>query len=175
MFTIDPLNFTESGKLAITPSENSSKNDFDFLVGKWKVKNRKLNSRLDNCAEWTEFEAEGEMQKILTGIGNIDNFHASFDGQPFEGMALRLFNPKTRLWSIYWTDSNTGVLDPPVIGSFDNNIGHFFAPDIFKTKEIIFVFRWDITDPQNPVWSQAFSEDKGKTWEWNWHMHMSKA
>ena len=172
---INPLQFTDSGELTVIPSENSSKNDFDFLVGKWNVKNRKLNSRLDNCTGWVDFDATGEMRKILNGIGNIDNFHTIFNEQPFEGMTLRLFNPVTRLWSIYWADSNMGTLDTPVVGSFENTMGHFFAKDIFNGKEIAVVFHWDATDPDNPVWSQAFSGDKGKTWEWNWYMYMSKA
>jgi hypothetical protein len=71
------------------------------------------------------------------------------------------------LWSIYWADSNVGVLDPPVGGSFENNVGHFFAKDTFDGKKIIVVFRWDVRDKDKPVWSQAFSPDNGKTWEWN--------
>ncbi|MEO6547084.1 MAG: hypothetical protein ABIN94_03765 [Ferruginibacter sp.] len=114
------------------------------------------------------------MRKILIGLGNIDNFEAAFDGQPFEGMTLRLFNPATKLWSIYWADSNKGVLDPPVLGSFQSNMGYFFCKDVFQEKEIMVAFCWDATDQNNPVWSQAFSGDKGQTWEWNWYMYMSR-
>jgi len=39
---------------------------------------------------------------------------------------------------------------------------------------VIQVFRWDARDENNPVWSQAMSDDKGKNWEWNWFMYMSK-
>jgi hypothetical protein len=60
-----------------------------------------------------------------------------------------------------------GHLDPPVVGSFENRIGHFFARDTFKGQNIIVVFRWDARNPQLPIWSQAFSTDEGKTWEWN--------
>ena len=161
------IQFTESGELEILPSANSSQNDFDFYEGKWKIHNRKLKTRLNNCTEWAEFEATQEMRKILNGIGNIDNFITALDGQPFEGMTLRLFNPKTKLWSIYWADSNVGVMDPPVVGSFRGNIGKFYCKDKFKGKDIVVVFIWDKTDPDNPVWSQAFSPDNGKTWEVN--------
>ena len=113
--------------------------------------------------------------KILNGLGNTDNFLTSFDGRPFEGMTLRLFNPVTKLWSIYWADSNVGVLDTPVVGSFDNNIGTFYTKDVFNGKNIIVMFQWDKTDINKPVWSQAFSEDNGNTWEWNWYMYQSKA
>jgi hypothetical protein len=85
-------------------------------------------------------------------------------------MSLRLFNPKTKLWSIYWADSDVVVLDVPQVGSFDGNIGNFYARDVFKGKEIIVQFKWDKTIPDAPVWSQAFSSDNGTSWEWNWYM-----
>ena len=171
---IPQLRFDTDGELVLTASTSSSKNDFDFFEGKWQLRNKKLKSRLNQCREWIEFESTQEMYRVLNGIGNIDNFLAEFDGEPFEGMSLRLFNPKTRLWSIYWADTNEGKLDPPVVGSFENNIGHFFTRDRFNGKEIVVVFRWDARDRNNPVWSQAFSDDKGETWEWNWYMYMSK-
>ena len=165
------LAFNAHGELMITPSETSSPNDFDFLVGQWEIQNRKLQMRLNNCDTWLEFEARGEMSKILLGIGNRDSFKTDFDGKPFEGMSLRLFNPATKLWRIYWADSNVGVLDPPVVGSFSGNIGTFFTKDIFNGEPILVKFQWDKTDPAKPVWSQAFSPDNGKTWEWNWYMY----
>jgi len=174
MLPIPTIHFDENGEILIIPSPTSSKHDFDFFEGKWQLHNKKLKSRLSNCTEWTEFESTQEMYRILNGIGNIDNFLASFDGVAFEGMTVRLFNPATKLWSIYWADSNKGILDPPVLGSFENNIGHFFTKDIYEGKNVITVFRWDATDKNNPVWSQAMSEDNGTAWEWNWYMYMSK-
>ncbi|MGH9949520.1 MAG: hypothetical protein ACRD6X_20285 [Pyrinomonadaceae bacterium] len=164
--TIDYLN--------ISASPNSSSKDFDFFFGKWKIHNRKLKSRLTNCDEWTEFDAEQECMKILNGFGNQDFFQASFDGEPFEAITMRLFNPKTKLWSIYWVDSKVVVLDVPQVGSFDGDIGEFFARDTWEGTPVIVKFHWDKTNPDSPVWSQAFSSDEGKTWEWNWYMHFRK-
>jgi predicted enzyme related to lactoylglutathione lyase len=161
-------------ELKIVPSPTSSENDFDFLVGTWKILNRKLKTRLSNSNEWLEFAATLEMRKILNGLGNFESFKATLEGKPFEGMALRLFDPKSRLWSIYWADSNAGVLDRnPVVGSFEGTLGKFYARDVFNGKEITVLYQWDKKDPQQPRWSQAFSVDNGKTWEWNWHMTAS--
>jgi hypothetical protein len=162
--------FTRSGDLQIVAAHCSSQKDFDFLIGKWKVHNRKLKSRLSGCAEWTEFEAQVDCRKILNGFGNIDSFQTMVDGRPFEGMSLRLFSPETRLWSIYWANNETVVLDVPQVGSFENKIGSFFARDMYEQKDIIVQFRWDASNPKTPVWSQAFSPDIGHTWEWNWYM-----
>ena len=171
---IPEIKFDEKGELIITASEFSSKDDFDFFQGKSMIQNKKLKTRFANSNEWIEFSSTQEMYKILNGLGNIDNFLATFDGEPFEGMTVRLFNPKTKLWSIYWSDSNTGILDKPVIGSFENKVGHFFSKDIYEGKNVIQVFRWDAREEKNPVWSQAMSDDNGKTWEWNWYMYMTK-
>lgn len=162
------------GNLTVIASGNSSPADFDFFVGRWKVHNRKLKTRLNDCTEWTEFESLLECRKILGGFGNTDSFQTAFDGKPFEAMTLRLFNPQTKLWSIYWADSNVVVLDVPQVGSFENKIGEFYAKDVFENKEIIVKFRWDATDAETPVWSQAFSADEGESWEWNWTMTFYK-
>jgi len=160
--------------LQVTPSASSSEHDFDFLTGSWFIHNRKLNERLNNCQDWTEFEARGTLRQILQGFGNIDDFVTEFEGKPFEGMSLRIFNPLTKLWAIYWSDTSRYTLDKPVFGSFDGNIGKFYCTDIFKDKEILVMFQWDKQNLTKPVWSQAFSTDKGKSWEWNWFMTFTR-
>lgn len=168
------LKSKSNGELDINPSKTSSQNDFDRLVGKWNIHHRKLVSRLTNSDEWIEFYATQEMRKVLNGLGNVETMAASINGIPFEGMAVRLFNPATKLWSIYWSDSSSGILDKPVVGSFANNIGRFYSKEIFNNREVIQQFQWDISNPERPVWSQAYSTDKGETWEWNWYMYFTR-
>jgi hypothetical protein len=166
---------TATETLSISASATSSQNDFDFLPGKWKVHNRKMRTRLANCNEWDEFESELHMRKTLNGFGNVENYYASFNGNPFEGMAVRLFNVQTKLWTIYWIDSNGGTMDEhPVTGSFENGVGKFYANDMFNDKPIVMLYQWNARDPQHPRWSQAFSTDNGKTWEWNWEMILTR-
>lgn len=162
---------TTEGDLIIVPSNTSSKNDFDFLAGRWTMDNKRLKTRLNNCTEWIEYKSNDEnFGALLNGLANMDIYKTSFNqvnNKPYEGLTLRLFNPETKLWSLYWVDSNTGVLDPPVVGSFEGNIGTFYCKDIFQGKPILVMFKWDKTDANNPVWSQAFSDDSGVTWEMN--------
>jgi len=172
----ESIKSTSEMNLEIIPSQTSSSTDFDFLEGKWKVHNRKLRTRLNNSNEWDEFESTLHMRKALNNMGNVENYYATFDGKPFEGMAVRLFSPQTKLWTVYWIDTGGMVMDKhPVTGSFKNGIGKFYARDIFNGKEIVVLYQWDATNPIEPVWSQAFSADNGKTWEWNWEMKLSKA
>lgn len=161
--------------MQITPSAASSPDDFDFLVGTWNVHNRKLTTRLQQSNDWIEFQSELHMRKVLVGLGNIENYYASFDGKPFEGMAIRLFSRETKLWTIYWVDSNGVCMDDnPVRGSFDAGIGKFYAEDSFNGKPIVVLYQWDATSPAMPIWSQAVSVDAGATWEWNWVMKLTR-
>jgi hypothetical protein len=164
---IPALRFDANGALTILPSAASSAHDFDYLVGRWTLRNRKLKSRLTGSTEWIAFESRVEMHQILGGLGNIDRYTDQASGKPYEGVAVRLFDPTTRLWSIYWADGSRGTFDPPVVGSFENRVGHFFARDTFNGQKIIAVFRWDVRNSSLPIWSQAFSTDEGRTWEWN--------
>ena len=145
---IPKVEFDAQGELKMTASPNSSPNDFDFLVGKWKMHNRHLDKRLANCRTWTEFDSSDVNTKILNGAADMDTYSTTqfpgMGGKLFEGLTLRLFDPKTRLWSLYWIASNTGKIDPPVVGSFDQNgVGHFFGKDTLNGKPILVVFRWD--------------------------------
>ena len=78
--------------------------DFDFLFGDWSVLNRRLRRRLVGSGEWEEFAAEMVARPLLDGMGNEDEFRTDHDGGMI-GMSFRFFDPRTRLWTIYWADS----------------------------------------------------------------------
>jgi hypothetical protein len=162
------------GDLAITPSKTSSKDDFDYLVGNWTIKNRTLKKPLAGSDKWEEFDATQQFRQILLGIGNFDIFHAELGGRPFEGLTVRLFDPLRRLWTIYWADSNAGKLDDGKVGSFDGDEGDFFGREVVAGKDVVVKFHWDKRNPEAPVYSRAFSADEGRTWEWNWYSNFSR-
>ena len=70
--------------------------DFDFVIGNWTVQHRRLKERLVGCTEWLAFEGTARTQKILGGLGNVeDNFLALPDGA-YRAAAIRSFNPRER-------------------------------------------------------------------------------
>jgi hypothetical protein len=150
-------------------------NDFDFLIGSWRVDHRRLNERFANSHDWIEFEGTCAMRKILGGAGNIDENFLDFPGGAYRAVTLRTYDPAKGQWSIWWIDGrNPGHLDPPVVGEFQNGVGTFYGDDTFRGKPIRIRFLWTnlITGPR---WEQAFSDDGGKTWETNWVMDFSRA
>jgi len=152
----------------------STARDFDFWMGSWRVQNRYLRKRLAGSEDWVEFEATVAAHPILDGMGNEDEFRTDYAGG-FIGMSFRFFNPTTRQWAIYWADSRRpGLLDPPVIGAFSGDTGLFEGADTFEGKPILMRFLWSRVTTTNPRWEQAFSADRGRTWETNWVMDFTR-
>ena len=53
-------------------TENDGRNDFDFLVGNFIMRHRRLKERLKGCTEWEEFDGTAVGKKILNGLGHCD-------------------------------------------------------------------------------------------------------
>jgi hypothetical protein len=147
--------------------------DFDFLFGSWRIHNRRLDDPLDESASWSEFEATSEAYPILRKLGNVQLYDApDFPGRPgFQGYALRLFDPGSRLWRIWWASTaGDGRLDRPVLGGFRDGVGHFEGNDVVNGREVVVRFLWTEITETSARWEQAFSLDGGKTFILNWIM-----
>lgn len=143
---------------------------FDFLEGRWLIRHRRLRERLVSCTEWIEFETPFVLAPLLGGLGNIDQCQMLPPSPFFEGVSLRFFDLALGEWKIYWVDSATGQLCPPVVGGFDGDQGTFRGMDVHAGTAVAVRFLWDKSMPAAPTWQQAFSTDGGVTWETNWHM-----
>lgn len=157
-------------------TEQDGRADFDFLMGQWKVHHRRLKERLKGSDEWETFEGTLVCHKILGGLGNIDEGTLPRESGFVRGMTVRLFNPKTRQWSLYWADSVNGWnWSLPQIGSFKDGRGEFYAHEPFGEGRYIFTrYIWLVISATSCRWEQAFSTDGGTTWETNWTMDFAR-
>ena len=156
--------------MSLPPGEKAP-HDFDFIIGDWRVHHRRLKDRLVGCTEWETFEGLSCTQEILGGLGNVEDNQIFLPGGNYRAAAIRSFNLQTQSWSIWWLDGRLpGVLDTPVVGSFTDGIGLFFAEDTLNGLPINIRFTWRNFPGGNPRWEQAFSADGGITWEANWEM-----
>jgi len=151
-----------------------SERDFDFWIGRWSVRNERLERRLAGSTKWEEFPANCEARFLPGGLGNIDHFEAEAWRPGFIGMTVRLFDRADQLWRIYWADNVRGVFDPPVIGRFTDGVGIFEGDDQHEGTPVRVRFTWTHDTPRTARWQQAFSAD-GVNWETNWIMNMTRA
>ena len=143
-------------------TEHDGRADFDFFIGRWKAHNRRLRERLKGSNEWEEIEGRAVIRKVLGGIGNIDEITLDRGTGRLEGMTLRLFNPESRQWSMYWSSSVDGILQPPLIGSFVNGRGEFYSQESFEGRSIFCRMTCSNITGTSCRWEQAFSTDGGR-------------
>ena len=65
--------------------------DFDFLIGNWRVRHRRLKERLANNHEWIEFAGTMTSQKVLGAFGNIDDNVLDVSNPAYRALALRAY------------------------------------------------------------------------------------
>lgn len=144
--------------------------DFDFQIGEWMIENEFLTERLKGSTQWETFPATSRVEKVMDGGGNLEQMWVPARG--FTGLTLRLYDPATRLWSIYWSDTKACRLFPPTIGRFENGTGIFHGDDVEGGAPVKVRFVW--TPGASPVWEQSMSADGGRTWEKNWVMRFRR-
>ena len=158
------------------PLEDSAPQDFDFIIGDWRVSHRRLDARLAGCTSWTEFAGRSSTRKTLGGFGNLEDNILCMPEGTYRAAAMRAYCTKSRAWSIWWLDGrNPTQLDKPVVGRFAGNRGLFYADDFLDGRPIKIRFTWLWAPNEDPRWEQAFSADGGSTWETNWTMRFTSA
>ena len=142
--------------------------DFAFFVGTWKLHNRRLTKPLIGATTWYEFDCTSVARHIWNGRASMDDLECDTPKGHVQGMTLRLYNPESRQWSLYWVNSARPVMDVPVVGEFKDGVGEFFDQEVYEGRSIFVRYRWSNIKPRSYTWEQAFSTDGGKTWETNW-------
>ncbi len=151
-----------------TVKERDGQNDFDWEIGTWKTKLKRLLNPLSGPTTWVEYEGTTVVRKVWNGRANLVELIADGPAGHFEGLSLRLYNPQSRQWSLNFASVRGGVMTTPTIGEFRNERGEFYSQEMLDGRAIL--VRFVITDitPNSCHFEQAFSDDGGKTWEVNW-------
>ena len=157
--------------LAVAAAEapTGGPHDFDFEFGSWTAKLKRLDKPLSGSTTWVEYSGTSVVHKFWDGEANIGELRVASATNRLDGMSIRLYNPETQQWNIYWSNSRLAeVLTPPMVGGFHDGHGEFYANDTWDGKPIVARFLITITDPRSFRLEQAFSPDERKTWETNW-------
>ena len=138
--------------------------DFDYFVGGWITKQRRLKARGVGSRDWEEFPAVECLTPYLDGLATVDELYMPTKKRA--GLTVRVFDVESHRWSIYWVSGESGPLDP-VVGGFQGNHGEFYAQDEDDHRPVKVRYTWDKIDRDHARWQQAFSFDN-RTWETNW-------
>lgn len=145
-----------------------SVHDFDYFMGSgWITHQHRMKATADSMQDAGEFEGHLCALPYLDGTATVDELY--FPSKGTAGLTLRLFNPKTHQWSIYWVSSTDNVLDAnPVVGGFKGNRGLFYGIDTdARGRPIKVRFIWTFIDHDHARWEQAIAHKDG-VWVTNW-------
>src|SRR5262245_35759801 len=149
-------------------AQPDGRHDFDFEFGTWKTHIRRLLQPLSGSSAWVDLDGLSTVRKVWDGQANLGELEVSNATSRIQGLSLRLYNPESRQWSIYWANSNDGRLGTAMVGRFTNGRGEFFNQELFQGAAIYVRFVFSDITPTSFRLEQAFSADGGKTWEPNW-------
>src|SRR5215213_11085928 len=150
------------------PTERDGQHDFDFEIGTWKTHLRRLLNPLTASTTWVEYEGTTIVRKVWNGRANLVELVVDGTAGRFEGLSLRLYNPKSRQWSLNFASINGGVMTEPTIGEFKNGRGEFYSQETFNDRVILVRFVISDITSNSCHFEQAFSTDGGKTWQVTW-------
>lgn len=163
-----PSAYAAKVQLEQTTKERDGQHDFDWEIGTWKTHLKRLVKPLSGSTTWAEYEGTSVVTKVMDGRANLVELRVAGAAGSIEGLSLRLYNPKSRQWSLNFANVTSGTLTLPAIGEFKNGRGEFYNQDTFNGRSILVRFVISNINPDSWRFEQAFSDDGGKTWEVNW-------
>lgn len=159
--------FAQSNSETVSRQTDGQK-DFDFEIGTWKTRLKRLAKPLSGSTEWIEYEGTTVVRKIWDGRANLVELDVAGKAGRIEALSLRLYNPQSRQWSLNFANVKGGAMATPTIGEFKNGRGEFYNQEDFNGRMILVRFVISDVKPDSCHFEQAFSDDGGKTWEVNW-------
>lgn len=161
--------------VAAATETQDGQHDFDFEFGNWHAHLRRLVHPLSGSNDWVEYDGTSVVRKVWDGKANLGEFDVSGKAGHIEGLSLRLYNPDSRQWSIFWANQKDGSLGvPPMIGGFRNGRGEFYDQEMFNGKAVFVRFVFSEITKNSFRLEQAFSADGGKSWEPNWIVNFTR-
>jgi hypothetical protein len=80
---------------------------------------------------------------VWNGRANLEEFETDSPTGHIEGLTLRLYNPQTHQWRIYWANSKDPTLGQPIqpmVGDFKNGQGEFYDQELWREGQCWFDF-----------------------------------
>jgi hypothetical protein len=151
-----------------TSAAHDAQHDFDFEIGAWRVHLKRRLHPLQGSNEWAEYDGTSVVRKVWDGRANLGELNVANATAHVQGLSLRLYNPETRQWSIYWANSRDGSLGTPMVGAWSDGHGLFYDQEPFEGRMVFVRFIFSDVTPRSFRLEQAFSADGGSSWEANW-------
>jgi hypothetical protein len=159
--------------MSLLPAQGSAQaggeHDFDFEIGNWRTHISRLRRPLSGDTTWIEYDGTSVVKPVWHGRANTVELEVDGPGgQHIQGLSLRLYNPRSRQWSLNFVNAAVGTMGVPTVGEFKHGRGEFYDWEEYGGRMILVRNVWRDMTPTSCRFEQSFSDDGGKTWELNW-------
>ena len=167
-FTADKTRVADAAPAPAVKADHDGSHEFDFDFGNWKTHSSRLVHPLTGAKEWVETDGFIRVTPVWGGKASLAEFKTEGPQSPDELLALRVYNPATKQWSINFATPEGGMLgDVPGIGEARNGRIDFYDQRRVNGKATLARLSIWSTGADTVQSERAFSADGGKTWEVN--------
>jgi hypothetical protein len=174
VLTRESMDGADGAKGTESPASDVQAHGFDFAWGDWRTEISFLPDPFAGSSHWVQIRGQVRVRKVWGGRANLEEIEASGAHGPFEGLTLRLYDPKAQQWNLYWANSNDSVLDEPMIGSFKDGRGVFYNQDTYAGRTAFVRNVYFDVEADSYRFEQALSIDGGRTWRTNFIAHVTR-
>src|ERR1700716_1265754 len=146
-----------------TPAVHDGQHDFDFNIGVWHTHIKRILDPFASSSESVELNGTVTVRKVWDGKAELEEIEADGPKGHWEGLTLFLYDPQAHQWGQSFINSRIGELGSPLIGSFHDGRGEFFAQDTFKGKTILVRRVWSEIKVNSHHFEESYSSDGGRT------------
>lgn len=150
------------------PALPGGQHDFDWEIGTWDTRLRRLSKPLSGNTSWLEYAGTTVVKPLMDKRSNIVEFDVNGAAGRIAGVSLRLYQPASGKWTLHFANLANGLMTEPMEGSFSEGRGTFFGRDVLNGRPILVRFLIIPVNRNQWRFEQAYSADDGKTWEYNW-------
>src|SRR5262249_20727139 len=133
------LTAAQESDVKMPPLEASAAgfHDFDWEFGDWNDHVRRLKDPLTASDQWFEMNGAVTQRKVWNGRANLAEVELDGPKGHLQFIALRLYNPQAKQWSVNFASSSSGRFGTPMVGEFQNGRGEFYDQEDFNGRMIL--------------------------------------
>lgn len=154
-----------TGPIAFAADLHDGAHDFDFNIGTWHTHIKRLTKPLTGSTETIEMNGTVTVRKVWDGRAQLEEIEADSPNGHWQGMTLFLYDPHSRQWNQTFADSESGQLQPPLIGSLKDGKVELYSQEVKNGRAVLIRASWFDIKPDSHHFEESFSDDGGRSWE----------
>ena len=166
-----------AGPLPAPAAASGARHDFDWNLGTWKTRIKRLMRPLHASNDWASYQGVVTVRPLLGGAANVEEVQAAQSDGPgrIAIIDVRTFDPQSQQWIENQASPGSGTLDVPnAVGAFSGGRGVFFDAETFENRTVLMRQAFFDITPASYSFEQAFSSDGGRTWEPNFRANLER-